>query len=94
MEYDHNYMISLNTRIFHYILFGTLMTAAIEVYLATLDYRFRILMNFILIAGLIKEECIIMMEKIELPHQANEQAPIYDGSSDNGDQYLPEPHLA
>jgi hypothetical protein len=98
MAYNSEDMITFPTRLFHYALFGTLMSAAIEVYLATLDYRLRILMNLAIVLGIIKEEYMIWddipIEKIDATLRADDKAPINYGSSNFGNQRLPEPHMA
>jgi hypothetical protein len=101
MAYDQEDMVSFPTRLFHYALFGTLMSGAIEVYLANLDYHYRILMNLMMVAAIIKQEIeilneltVINKEKIEAEEPNDDEAPIHDGPLDYGDQRLLEPHLA
>jgi hypothetical protein len=101
MAYDPEDMVSFTARCFHYALFGTLMSATIEVYLATLAYPYRILMNLMIVAAIIKQEMEILnettqlnKEKIDDAADPVDEAPTHDGSPDYGDQRLPEPHLA
>ena len=98
MGYNPDDMVSFTTRLFHYALFGTLMSGAIEVYLFTLDYRVRIVMNLIILAEIVKQEYFIWAEqpceKIDDALRADDEAPRTNGASYYGNQRLPEPHLA